>query len=341
MKKDFASRELTVEGVVGGFVVLILFGLAYFTFMLSGKKLGERTYRMEVVFRDVMGLRPKDTVVVRGMPVGEVKALTLKPDGVHVTLSLTGRRGEPPPVQMRQDYRIAIVATTILGGRMLVIHEGSADKEAIPLDTLFQGRDPHDLMEDATELFSALRQGLTEKGGVLESLKEAAAQIRDITQRLNAGKGTLGKLLSDDDTLYRDLCSGVASFKALLERIEQGKGTAGKLLSEDATLYDDLKGTLASLRAITERLEQGKSTLGRLLSEDDRLYQDLRATVASLRAVADRLEQGKSTLGRLLAADDTLYREFADVVQEAKAALDDLRETTPVVTFTSILFGAF
>ncbi|MDI6774443.1 MAG: MlaD family protein [Verrucomicrobiota bacterium] len=306
MKKDLFSNEVNIEVVLGVFLVFVVFGLAYFTFMLSGKKLGEQKHRMEVVFNDVMGLRTKDSVVVRGMPVGEVASLELKPDGVHVFLELVGKRGQGAPVRMKKDYRIAIVTTSILGGRMLTIGEGSRDYGDLPLEMVFNGQDPHDLMSDTAELFSSLRQGLTEKGGVVEGLKEAAADIREISRRLNAGKGTLGKLLSEDDTLY-----------------------------------DDLKAGVASLRKVSERLDEGKSTLGKLLADDDQVYQDLKATVSAARKIAERLEKGDGTLGKLLSEDDALYKEFVNVVQEAKAVLDDLRETTPVVTFASILFGAF
>jgi len=327
--------------VVGVFVVIVLFGLAYFTFILSGKKFHEQIYPMEAVFPDVMGLRTKDSVVVRGMPIGEVTDLELRPDGVHVLFEVVGHKGKPPPVVMRKDYRVTIVATSILGGRLLQVDEGSPEFGTLPPETVFKGRDPHDLMRDAAELFSELKKGLTEKGGVVESLKEASTNVREISQRLNAGKGTLGKLLSEDDALYNDLKSGVASLKAVLQRVEQGKGTVGKLFSEDDKLFEDLKSGVASLRKISERVEQGKGTLGKLLSEDDQVYRDLKDTVASMRTMAQRLEQGKGMLGKLLSEDESLYKEFSNVVTEAKAALDDLRETTPVVTFTSVLFGAF
>ena len=45
-------------------------------------------------------------------------------------------------------------------------------------------------------------------------------------------------------------------------------------------------------------------------------------------------------LGRLV-NDDGLYEQIEGIVEEARAALDDVRETSPVVTFTSIFFGAF
>jgi len=42
-----------------------------------------------------------------------------------------------------------------------------------------------------------------------------------------------------------------------------------------------------------------------------------------------------------LIEDDGLYEDAEKLVGEVRAAVDDIRETSPVVTFTSILFGAF
>ena len=300
MKKDFLARELTIEVVVGFFVVMVFFGLAYFTFMISGKKWGQEVYKMETVFNDVMGLRVKDNVVVRGMPIGEVKHLILKEDGVHVFLEIRKK------LAMRKDYRITIITTSILGGRYLEISEGTSEYGRIPKDFCFTGSDPRDLMRDAAELISEAKKGLVGKDGVIENIREATVEIKNIATRLNKGQGTLGKLFSPDDTLYSDLKSSVASLKTVAERLEKGKGTLGKLMSEDDSVYKDLKSSVSSLKVIAKRLEEGKGMIGKLLSEDESLYNDLR-----------------------------------DTVNEARAALDDVRETTPVVTFTSVLFGAF
>ncbi len=56
--------------------------------------------------------------------------------------------------------------------------------------------------------------------------------------------------------------------------------------------------------------------------------------------MSDAVAQGEGTLGRLL-TDEGLYVEFEALLREGRAALDDIRETSPVTTFTSIFFGAF
>ncbi len=300
MKKEAFANELTIEVVVGLFIVLLLVGLTYFTFVVSGRAWGRPSETIEVVFQDVMGLRERDSVIVRGMPVGEVKDLRLESDGVHVLMEVR------EPLAMREDYTVSIVAASVFGGRHVRVHEGSPDAIALPLSHRFVGQEPRDLMEDAAEVMNAARKDLTGDGGVIENLKQASVQIRDVTERLNRGEGMLGKLLSADDTLYKDLQAGIASVRAVVERVEKGEGALGKLLSAEDTVYDDVQAAVASLRQVSERIEKGEGLIGRMVSEDD-----------------------------------TLYKQLEELLNEARAALDDVRETTPVVTFTSVLFGAF
>ena len=35
MKKDWIARELTIEIIVGAFIIMVLLGMGYFTIMLS------------------------------------------------------------------------------------------------------------------------------------------------------------------------------------------------------------------------------------------------------------------------------------------------------------------
>jgi phospholipid/cholesterol/gamma-HCH transport system substrate-binding protein len=333
MRKEWAGRELSMEMIVGAFMVMVFLGLGYFTIILSREAWLTKKYPIETVFKNVMGLREGDRVVVRGMPIGKVKSLRLARDGVHVEAMLDN------PLRMKKDYKIMIVSTSILGGRYLQIDAGSDEEHEVPLETLFQGQTPHDLMADAADLVNGIRQGLIE-GGVIEDLKASVRQIREIVTRVNEGKGMLGKLMSEDETLYNDLSASASSLKALTARLEGGEGTLGKLMSKDDTLYKDLSETAASLKTVAARLENGEGMLGKLMSKDDSLYTNLLATAESLRNITGKIERGEGFLGRMV-QDDTLYKNIEAIVGEARATLDDFRETTPITTFTSIFFGAF
>ncbi len=94
-------------------------------------------------------------------------------------------------------------------------------------------------------------------------------------------------------------------------------------------------GTMLDLKPI---ITEGKN--GKLLSTDEKLYQDLSASVANIRSITDKVGSGEGTLGRLV-NDDEIYTEAQKLLAELRAAIDDMRETSPVTTFSTVLFGAF
>ena len=263
MKKSIIERELAMELVVGAFMVLVFVGLAFFTIILSRDTWWSNKYGIEVRFSDVMGLRDGDNVVVRGMPVGKVKSLALEKDGVHVLASLD------QPLECREGYKASIVTTSMLGGRHMEIDEGPATGRVMRAGEILTGEAPRDLVADAAEAVYAIRKSLVD-GGVMDNLQETSRQVREISERLNAGEGTLGKLLSKDDQMYRDLSETVASLKNMANQIDAGKGMFGRLMK-----------------------------------------------------------------------DDSMYNELMKAIDELRGWIDDSRETSPVVNFATLFFGAF
>ena len=302
MKKDWRERELTMEIIVGAFLVMIFVGLGYFTIILSQEALFQQKYEMRVTFTDVRGLRVGDNVFMRGMPVGKVRNLELASDvlcrGVCVTVHLD------IPVEIREGYDFRIVTTSLLGGQQLQIHEGNPNGKVVEKE-IFIGSEPNDLIVDAAEIVAAARKEIID-GDVFGRIRSVVEQIDEVVTRVNAGHGLLGRLLSEDDTLYNDLAAAVGGVRQIVDGLTAGEGVAGRLLSEDgATAWDDLEAIMAGLRTVVEKVERGEGTIGRLLFED------------------------------------AIYDEIEATIQEVRAAVDDFRETAPITTFSSIFFGAF
>ncbi len=302
MKKDWRERELTMEIIVGAFLVMIFLGLGYFTILLSQESLFQNKYEMQVTFNNVRGLRVNDNVYMRGMPVGKVRALALTSDvfcqGVCVTLSLD------VPVEIREGYEFRIVTTSLLGGQHLEVYEGDPDGERLD-KSLYIGSDPHDLIRDAAEIVAVARREIVE-GEVFGRVRNSVEQIDEMITRVNAGKGMLGRLLSEDDSLYDDVAAAMSGVRQIVEGMTAGEGIAGRLLSEDGvSAWEDLEVIMGSLRTVVEKVERGEGTIGRLL------------------------------------VDDKVYAEIEATIQEIRAAVDDFRETAPITTFSSIFFGAF
>ena len=313
MKKASDFGDLMVGLFVAGVLVL----LAFFTIVISGSDfLHGGGQHLEVSFSDVGGLRPHESVIVHGVPVGQVKKMWLaREGGVQVELLLK------PHVQMRDGYKITVVCSSLLGGNYLLVEPGAG--AALPDTAKFVGEPPRDLMRDVAEVVAGLRRTLEDEG-TLGNIRKASVSLVEVLGRLERGEGSMGKLLSKDESVYSNLSIAVTNLRTISDRLGSGEGTLGKLLSKDDSLYTNLSATVCNLRAISDRIEHGEGTLGKLLSKDDQVYRDVAQTVANLRDVTDRLEKGEGTLGKL-SKDEALYKDIKGLVGDARQTLDGIR----------------
>ncbi len=324
-------QQAATEVTVGFFVFAILGALVMFTIVLSYDNIFTRSYKMDIQFDDVTGLIRGDKVYVSGVDVGRVNNLEISPEGVIVSLTLKHK------VELRQDYVAEVKSSSVLGGRYVSIYEGKRDSLLLDPSVTITGRPPIDFIAEASDAIASIRNTL-EGGGVLGNLEDTMSNLKNITEDLQQGKGTIGKLLKDD-AVYAELQGTVSNLNVITKRLEAGEGSIGKLLTEEE-VYDNLKQVSADLKDISGRLARGEGTIGKLLSSDETVYNDLKGTLASINDAMGKVSQGQGTLGKLV-NDDELYNEIMKALAEVRAMFDDLRETSPVTSLSSIFFGAF
>ncbi len=331
MKRD-RIREMSIEVTVGVFMFMVLLALGVFTIIFSRENLFQKSYALDVVFDEIMGVREGDNIYLRGVIIGRVRRIVVEPDGVRMRLSLTRE------LHLREDYRIEILPASVLGGRYIYVYEGSPSAPRLPEGTPIRGLTPVDLMGSATRVVQNIRRAIEEEG-LLADLQAAARNIHEITRKLAQGEGTIGRLLTDE-TVHHDIAAVTADLRRAAERLAAGESTLSRLLSDKGEIYNDAAEIARNLREVSARLNNAESLLGKLLAPDDTVYDDVRAAAQSLRTVADTIARGEGTIGRIVMRGE-LYEEVRLLVNELRATIDDFRETAPVSTFTSIFFGAF
>ena len=369
--------DVFAETIVGIFMAAVLALLVYFTIVISGVDIlvGHTKVPMKVEFADVGGLKDRDSVMYRGMKVGVIDHIDLSKTNVVMTVRVTS------DVVLREGYRISVASLSLLGGNYLLLEEGAG--KPLPLETtLFRGEPPTDWMRDLGRIASSVGDLMSDGGikSIVTNIEAVAAKLNVVVTRVERGEGTVGKLLSSDETVYNDLKDTISSAKAVAGRLERGEGTVGKFLSSDETVYNDIKDTVASAKAVAGRLERGEGTIGKLVSSDDTVYQDLKASLGNLRDVTEKLKDGKGLLGKLtqdeklsadastmieklaaastdlatvasrlekgegtlgkLSADSKLYDEVTALLKDVRQIIDNYRDTTPISTFGSLIGGA-
>ena len=322
MKKN---SDIFGELVVGVFMVAVLALLAYFTIVISGVDLlvGREKTPVTISFTDVGGLKERDNVVYRGMKVGTVERIALAPSNIVVT-AVVDRE-----VVLRERCHITVASVSLLGGNYLTLEEGTGDVRPLA-STVFRGVPPVDWIRDLGEIARNLND-LSSQGAlknIVTNFEAMSADLRKVVARVERGEGTVGRLLSTDESVFRDLKDAADRARRTFDeaatiatRLERGEGTLGQLLSTNDTVYADLKKTMASVATVSERVERGEGALGQLLSTNDTVYADLRRTMANAAALSERLEKGEGTLGKLLAKDEAIWDDL-------KKSVANIRETT-------------
>ena len=371
------KNDIFAETIVGIFMAAVLALLVYFTIVISGVDIlvGRTKVPIKVEFTDVGGLKDRDSVMYRGMKVGVIDRINLTKTNVTMIVRVDN------DVVLREGYRISVASLSLLGGNYLLLEEGSG--APLPLETtLFRGEPPTDWMRDIGRSASSVGDRTADGGikSIVTNVEAVAAKLNAVVTRIERGEGTVGKLLSSDETVYNDLKETVASAKTVAGRLERGEGTIGKFLSSDETVYNDVKETVASAKTIAGRLENGEGTVGKLLSSDDTVYQDLKASLGNIRDVTAKLKEGNGLLGKLtsdeklaadasamieklaaasadlatvasrlekgegtlgkLSADSKLYDEVTALLKDVRQIVDNYRDTTPISTFGSLIGGA-
>jgi phospholipid/cholesterol/gamma-HCH transport system substrate-binding protein len=350
------KSDIFAETVVGVFMAAVLALLAYFTIVISGVDIlvGRAKVPISIEFTDVGGLKDRDSVMYRGMKVGVIDKIDLNGANVKMVARINA------DVVLREKYRISVASFSLLGGSYLLLEEGEGAQ--LPLEgTVFRGEPPMDWMRDLGRIANSVSQMASggELRDIVTNVQATAEKLNRVVSRIERGEGTVGRLLSSDDSVYLDLKETVATAKTavasvndtfssartIAARVERGEGTVGKLLSSDDTVYRDLKASLENVRDVTARIKDGNGLLMKL-ADDQKLASDASALIERLAAastdlasVASRLDKGEGTLGKL-SADSKLYDEVTALVKDIRQVVDNYRDTTPISSFGSLIGGA-
>lgn len=330
---------------------LIIFAVGTFYIKDWGLQL-RKGYEVTARFKSAENLADGDNVTISGVKVGKVKQMDIDSTAgaEYPVIATFWVRGD---VKLRADDQPEIRTESVFGGKYVAIVRG--DPKANQLadgSQLRNGVVTPDIPEVIAEMKSTLAR-----------THKAIDNITEITDRLKEGKGTIGKLLTDE-AAYNELTSAAKDAKAafkniddLTNEIRNGKGLATTILKDEELAKDvksmakdistvakdaqgvvgDAKAFMKDLREITRDMKDGKGTIGKLLKSDE-LYKDVKSLaeqassgMKSLQDVADKISKGEGTVGKLVNSDDAYKSLMAslDNVKKITADFADAKGTLP------------
>jgi phospholipid/cholesterol/gamma-HCH transport system substrate-binding protein len=294
--RSLAWSELKI-GIVA--VVAILLAVILIVSVGGAAGFSWQRYELKTRFADVKGLKSGALVRVAGVEVGKVTDVALS--GAEVEVMLEVKKGNEQ--RITSDSRASIGSLSLLGEPVIDISPASS---GTPLKT-------------GDTITSVPPKG--EIADVAEEARVSLEQMSLILKDLRAGKGTLGKMFTDDQ-LYAELNGLMSAAEGVATSIRQGRGTLGKFVNDPAA-YQRLNASLGDLQEITRSIRAGEGGLGRLL-KDDALAKSLSATATNFEGVSGRLNRNDNTLGKML-TEKELYDRFNSVASRVDKMVADLQ----------------
>lgn len=296
------TRSLAWSELKVGIVAVVAIALAIVLIVAVGGQAGFswQRYELKTKFSNVQGLKAGAVVRVAGVEVGKVSDVDFAGAEVEVTLAVNKEQQS----RITDQSRASIGSLSLLGEPTIEISPAS---QGTPL----KGGDFIQSAPTAGQ-FSAVAENAT------QTLEQTTALIKE----LRSGRGTMGKLFSDD-ALYREMNQLVASAESLTNAINRGNGTLGRLV-QDPALYKQANTAVANLQEMTRRINAGEGSLGHLL-KDDQMARSLSSASTSLDQMTGKLSRGEGTAGKLL-TDQQLYDRFNSVAARIDKLAADLEQ---------------
>ena len=330
------TRSLAWSELKLGIIVVAAIVLAgFFAFMVGGEGgLPWQRYHLKTRFPNVQGLKAGAVVRLAGVEVGQVSDVRFVGAQVEVTLEVS----EDVQDKITEQSRALIGSISLLGETSIDINAVGIGRPIPDWGYIQSARTPGQIAEVAeqanagiveiTKLLQEIRAGKGTIGKlftdeqVYKEFASLAAAADDVVQNLNRGKGTLGKLLNDE-TAYRSLQESLDHMATLTRRINAGEGSLGKLL-KDEEFAKTLTSATGNFDKITGGLERGEGSMGKLL-KDEALYKRLDAVTTRLDTLLARLNDGQGTAGQLL-QDKKLYENMNGAVADMRSLLTEIKK---------------
>jgi phospholipid/cholesterol/gamma-HCH transport system substrate-binding protein len=329
--RSLAWSELKI-GILAVFALVMA---AVMVFAVGGTGFLTKKYRLYARFANVQGLKAGAVVRAAGVEVGTVDKVEFG-SGAEVVVAMDVL--QEMQSRITTESRASIGAVSLLGERSVdvtVASKGEALPDGGTISTLGAPATIDEVadsanrgLQQATALIEDLRAGKGTVGklftddALYKEINTFVQSAEAVTTKLNSGKGTIPELLNNPDT-YRDLRASLKNLEAMTRRINAGEGSLGRLMNDDA-FAKTLSSTTENLDRLTGRLNRGEGTAGKLLNETE-LYDKLNALTTRMDALLAQINSGDGTVGRLL-QDKQLYENMNGAVRELQRLVEDIRK---------------
>lgn len=306
------STKNTRAVIVG---IFILIGIAIFVITiltLGGQhKTFEKAITVRAIFEDINGLQKGNNIWFSGVKIGTVKKISFYGTAqVEVDMNIE----ESARQYIRKNAKARISSDGLIGNKIIVIYSGAARSPSVENgDMLGVEKAPN-----PDEMMSTLQSNN-------KNLLEITNDFKVVSKGIAEGKGTAGRLLTDDKLINdlqatmvllkqsssnaQKISSSVADYASQLHK----KGTMANDFVTDTIIFNRLKATAVQMQELSATansvvnnlnnatnglntsLNNRSTPVGMLLHDEDAAA-DIRVTLRNLQTGSQKLDDDLEAL---------------------------------------------
>jgi phospholipid/cholesterol/gamma-HCH transport system substrate-binding protein len=291
-------------------------------------------YNLKVKFPNAGGVQRGSPVRVSGVTVGAVTDIQFIGSEVDMALELR----EDMQERVRTTSRATIGSVSLLGEGAVDINATTTGQPIPEWGYVPTGPATAQMADvtaqaskgiaELTAVITDIRAGKGTVGKLMtdeqlySELRQFTTAARAVTEGLSRGKGTLGQLLNNPESA-RQLENSLKNLATITNKINAGEGSIGYLMN-DATLARNLASVTSNFESLSSRLNKGEGTMGQLM-QNDSLYKRIDGVTTNLEQLTSKLNQGQGTAGKLM-NDVQLHDNLNRTVTEMQQLLADIRK---------------
>jgi len=286
---------------VGAFVVfgVLLFGVGLF-FIGDRRMLFNSSVEVYTEFANISGLEDGAKVRVAGMDAGEVSSIQV-PSNPSARFRVKLRIREDLHQLLRVDSVATIQTDGLVGNKFVQVEAGTDRAQIVPALGTIPSR-------EAFELSAMLQRMSDTVDLVRNTIVDLKSGVDDALQSITDTANEAQNLLSDVGTDAREIMASTQKvsqdLNVIVSGVRDGKGSVGKLLTDDS-LYTSVKKMSAdaekAVANLREASEQAKGVVADLRGDNGPLKGltgDVQQTLASAKDAMKDLAENTEALKR-------------------------------------------
>jgi phospholipid/cholesterol/gamma-HCH transport system substrate-binding protein len=298
------------------FLGIIIFLIGVFT-LGSQKKAFVKSFKINVIFDDIQGLKVGNNVWFSGVKIGTIKKIQFYGSSqVQVSLSIE----EEAHQYIHKNAKASISSDGLIGNKIIVIDGGTPK---------------YPFIEDGDQIVVNPALSTDDMMKTLQvnnkNLVEITTDFKTLAKNLVDGKGTIGALLADDEI--------ARNFKSIVVNLQKTTAEANRMIAE----LNQFSNKLNTKGGLTDKMLTDTVVFNRLQASITELQKTTKSAAIlteNLNAASKKLNNDDNAIGVLL-NDKAAAEQVKTTIKNLETSSKKLDENLEALQHNFLLRGFF